>query len=162
MVRGKRSRGGGWGGGCVEKYGAHPLGAAALGAALQAQSSPRRCTNLVSSACKDRRRPGNPSGGREPAAAPPPQAPGRREPPPSAVGGGASGWRSWVTAGESAGVARFPEVRRASALRACLPGGPERSGLARSQRPVGGARSKGLRGRGPEGGVVGSPPKSLS
>lgn len=50
-----------------------------------------------------------------------------------------------MTAGGAAGVARFPEVRRASALRACLPGGPGSSGLARSQRPVGGARSKGLR-----------------
>lgn len=60
-----------------------------------------------------------------------------------------------MTAGGSAGVARFPEVRRASALRACLPGGLESSGLAGSQWPVGGARSKGLRGWGREGGVVG-------
>lgn len=33
-----------------------------------------------------------------------------------------------MTAGGAAGVARFPEVRRASALRACLPGGLESSG----------------------------------
>lgn len=57
-----------------------------------------------------------------------------------------------MTAGGSAGVARFPEVREGVCPQGVPRGGLESWGLARSQWPGGGTRSKGLQGWGGKGG----------